>query len=239
MGFVMDGLEAEAYDRTYSDRQLLKRIIGYFRPRLGIMLLVASMIVLNSITNTISPILIARGIDSAASITPERIALLVGVILASGALAWIFNFVRQWYTARAVGDVVLKLRMDVFTAVMRRDMSFYDEFPSGKVVSRVTSDTEDFATVVTLVLNLLSQLLLVVLIAGVLFYVNVRLALVTLAIAPIIVAVALAFRRLARVTTQRAQRSRATVNALVQETISGISIAKNFRQEQAVYDQFK
>jgi ABC-type multidrug transport system fused ATPase/permease subunit len=239
MGFVFDGLDAEAYDRTYSDRQLVRRIVGYFRPKLGVMALVASMIVLNSVTNTISPILIARGIDNAASITPERIALLVGVILASGALAWIFNFVRQWYTARVVGDVVLKLRLDVFSAVMRRDMSFYDEFSSGKIVARVTSDTEDFATVVTLVLNLLSQLLLVVLIAGVLFYVNVRLALLAMAIAPIIVVIALAFRRIARLTTQHAQRSRATVNSLVQETISGISIAKNFRQEAAVYDQFK
>ena len=88
-------------------------------------------------------------------------------------------------------------------------------------------------------LNLLSQLLLVVLIAGVLFYVNVRLALLALAIAPVIVLVALGFRAIARLTTQRAQRSRATVNALVQETISGISIAKNFRREAAVYDQFK
>ena len=41
--------------------------------------------------------------------------------------------------------------------MVARDMSFYDEFPSGKIVSRVTSDTEDFATVVTLTLNLLSQ----------------------------------------------------------------------------------
>ncbi len=161
------------------------------------------------------------------------------MILVSGVLAWVFNFIRQWYTARVVGDVVLKLRMDVFAAVMQRDMSFFDEFPSGKIVARVTSDTEDFATVVTLVLNLLSQLLLVVLIAAVLFYVDVRLALLAFAIAPLIVLIALGFRRIARLTTQHAQRSRATVNALVQETISGISIAKNFRQEAAIYDQFK
>ena len=80
-------------------------------------------------------------------------------------LSWTFNFVRQWFTARVVGDVVLQLRQDAFEAVMERDMSFYDEFPSGKIVSRVTSDTEDFSTVVTLTLNLLSQVLLVVLIA--------------------------------------------------------------------------
>ena len=51
--------------------------------------------------------------------------------------------------------MVLQLRQDAFDAVMARDMSFYDEYPSGKIVSRVTSDTEDFATVVTLTLNLL------------------------------------------------------------------------------------
>ena len=138
MGFVMDGLDAEAYDRTYSDRQLVGRILRYFRPKAGIMAWVAAMILLNSVTNTVTPILLARGIDSAASISPGRIAELVGIILASGVLAWVFNFIRQWWTARAVGDVVLKLRLDVFAAVMQRDMSFFDEFSSGKIVARVT-----------------------------------------------------------------------------------------------------
>lgn len=46
MGFIMDGLDAEAYDRNYSDRQLIARIIGYFRPKLRIMLIVAALIVL-------------------------------------------------------------------------------------------------------------------------------------------------------------------------------------------------
>src|SRR5262249_25498060 len=128
---------------------------------------------------------------------------------------------------------------DAFSAVMKRDMSFYDEFPSGKIVSRVTSDTEDFATVVTLVLNLLSQGLLVILIAAVLFTINVTLALMSLATAPIIVLIAIAFRRLARVSIQRTQRAGARVNALVQESISGISVAKNFRQEQTIYSEFQ
>src|SRR5690348_10462871 len=43
MGFIMDGLDAEAYDRNYSDRQLIARIIGYFRPKLRIMLIVAAL----------------------------------------------------------------------------------------------------------------------------------------------------------------------------------------------------
>lgn len=240
MGFFMDGLDAEAYDRVYKDRQLVARIVEYFRPRLKLMLLVALLVVSGSLLDAAFPILIARSIDTLVSSHAFQTALiLVGFILLSGLLSWTFNLFRQWFTARSVGDVVLQLRRDAFSAVMSRDMSFFDEFDSGKIVSRVTSDTENFATVVTLTLNLLSQLLLFFLIAGILFFRNWHLALLSLSVMPAIVIVAMAFRRLARTSTQRSQRSLARVNANVQEIISGITVAKNFRQEQNMYDEFK
>lgn len=240
MGFIMDGLDAETYDRSYDDRQLVSRIIRYFRPQLTIMLFVAVLVVLNSLMDTAFPILIAHSLDTlAAAQTVQTISVLVVTILVTGVLSWIFNFLRQRNTARAVGNVVLNLQQDAFAAIVARDMSFYDEYPSGKIVSRVTSDTENFATVVTLTLNLLSQLLLFVLIAAVLFYINTRLALLALTITPAIVVIALGFRWIARRATQRSQRSLARVNANVQEAISGITVAKNFRQEQNMYDAFK
>ncbi len=239
MGFIMDGLDAEQYDRAYTDGELLNRIIDYFRPKVIMMVFVAVMIVLNSLMDIVLPVLLSQGIDTlAGSFNLQATIGLVMAILLSGGLSWVFNFLRQWYTARAVGYVVLKIREDAFGAVMARDMSFYDEFPSGKIVSRVTSDTQDFSSVVTLTLNLLSQLLLVVLIVSVLFYINVQLTLLTLIIAPLILMAALSFRHIARITTRRAQRALARVNANVQESISGIRVAKNFRQEEAIYGQF-
>jgi ABC-type multidrug transport system fused ATPase/permease subunit len=138
-----------------------------------------------------------------------------------------------------VGDVVLALREDAFRAVMRRDLSFYDQYASGRIVSRVTSDTQDFATTVTLTVDLLSQLVLVVVIAGVLLTQNVRLALITFTVGPIVIAIAMLFRHLARQAMQQAQRAQATVNATIQETISGIAVAKNFRQEATIYSDFQ
>lgn len=238
MGFIMDGIDAEAYDRNYNDKQLMQRIIGYFRPHIGRVALISGMIILNSMMDLVLPVLIARGVDEVVANQMTAMRLLIFLILGSAVLSWTFNFVRQWYTARAVGDVVLHLREDAFTAVMARDMSFYDEFPSGKIVSRVTSDTQDFSNVVVLTLNLISQVLLVILVVGYLFSINTRLAWMALAIAPFVIAAALAFRTIARRTTRQVQRLLATVNATVQETISGISIAKNFRQEQTIYDEF-
>jgi ATP-binding cassette, subfamily B, bacterial len=240
LGFVMDGLEPEAYDRVYSDRQLVGRILAYFRSRLGLLLFVAGLIVFNAVANIVLPVLLARGIDGLGrAITREVVTFLVVAILAAGVLSWFSNFLRQWLTARLVGDVTLRLREDAFAAVLARDMAFFDEYSSGRIVSRITADSEDFATVVTLTLNLISQGLLVVLIAVVLLSIDVRLTLYTLIIAPLIVLVALGFRRLARRSVQRSQRALATVTASVQETMSGIAVAKTFRQERVIYDAFQ
>lgn len=239
MGFIMDGLGAEDYDRTYGDRALVSRIIGYFRPKFRAMSLVAGMIVLTSLMQSALPVITAWGIDKVVDDQSDRnVALLTLGVLAAGVLSWVFNFIRQIYGARVTGDVVLQLRDDAFDAVLGRDLSFYDETPTGRVVSRVTSDTEDFANVVTLTMNFLSQILLVGVITVLLFVRDVELALITLAIAPAVILMALAFRRIARRTTQRAQRSLSRVNANLQETMGGIAVAKSFRQEAKLFEEF-
>lgn len=239
MGFILDGLETEDYDRQYGDRELLTRIVDYFRPYTRQMLLVALMITLDSAAGTGGPILIARGIDLVTTnSTTAALAFLSGGVLLLGAASWLFNFVRQYFSANVVGNVVLQLREDVFAATIRHDMSFYDEHPSGKIVSRVTSDTQDFSDVVSLTMNLLSQLLLVVILATWLFSINVYLTLLLIGMTPLAVIIALSFRKIAREVTQRARRVTAKINAQIQESVSGIVVAKSFRQEQAIYDTF-
>ncbi len=103
----------------------------------------------------------------------------------------------------------------------------------------MTSDTQDFSTVVTLTLSMMSQVLIVVLVTALLVFINLRLALIALTLAPVVILTALAFRRIARETTTQARRVLAEVNANVQESITGISVAKNFRQEARIYEEFK
>jgi ABC-type multidrug transport system fused ATPase/permease subunit len=195
--------------------------------------------------DTLLPLLIARGIDNLGDLKDSGVniwrktAWLIGAIFLSGVLSWVFNFLRQTYTVKVVGNVVLNLRKDAFDAVLARDMSFYDEFATGKIVSRVTSDTQDFAGVVTLTLNLISQVLQVMIMVGILFYINARLALIALVIAPFVIAAALGFRRIARFTTRQARRAIAEVNSNIQESITGIGVAKAFRQEHSIYNHFK
>lgn len=239
MGFIMDGLDAEEYDRKYSDWTLVKRIGNFFQSEWRRIVVVAVAIVLSSLMSTALPIVISESVDQLQlDPTVNRILTLTAIVTALGFMTWLFGATRQWLSAAAIGNIVLKLRETAFEAVLKRDLSFYDQFPSAKIVSRVTSDTQAFSQVVSLTTELLSQILLVVLLVGYLFSVNVELTFLTLAISPFIVIVALGFRRIARDTITQSRRVNAVVNAHVQETVSGISVAKTFRQEQAVYDQF-
>jgi len=203
------------------------------------MLLVAVMITLNSLAATGSPILIAKAVDIIAeNPTTQAMLLITGGILLLGISAWVFNLIRQYFSAKVVGNVVLNLREDVFKATIKHDLSFYDEHPSGKIVSRVTSDTQDFAATVTLVMNLLSQVLLVVILTIWLISINFWLTLVMVSLTPVAAVLALSFRRVARTVTQRARRVTAIINAQIQESVSGIIVAKSFRQELAIYNNF-
>ena len=239
MGFIMDGLDAEAYDRQYGDGVLLRRIFAYFTGewrRIGIIVLV---IVLGSAMGTLTPIVVSWAIDLLQA-NPSRDTMLQATfyVTLTGVLAWLCAAIRQWLQAISVGNIVLGLREDAFEAVVQRDLSFYDVFPSAKIVSRVTSDSLNFANVVNLTVELLSQGLIVIFLVGYLLTIDVGLTLVLLAIAPFVMGVALAFRRIARYTITQSRRVNAVVNSHVQETVAGISVAKTFRQEQAAYDEF-
>ncbi len=234
----MDGLDAEDYDRSYGDNQLVSRIAKYFRPQAHRILIVAIVIVAASLVDTGLPIIISQSIDQIQRNAAPNLLAIAGLITALACLSWVFNFVRRRLSSEAIGNVVLQLREDAFEAVTQRDLSFYDIYPSGKIVSRVTSDTQQFAQVVTLTIDLVGQLLLIVLLLGYLIHVNLRLTLMVLALAPFIMGTALAFRRVARYTITQSRRASAVVSAHVQETVSGISVAKTFRQEQVIYDEF-
>ena len=239
MGFVLDGLETDAYDRTYRDRDLTRRVIGYFRPFRAQVVLVAATLALNSVAGSGGPIIISRSIDVlAADPSLARMAALSALTLAVGGLACVCNFIQQRISARVIGDVVLRLRQDVFAATASHDLSFFEEHASGKIVSRITSDTQDFSDVVSLVVNLISQVLLVGFLLVWLLRVHVGLTLLLLLMSPVAAAIALSFRRIARAVTQRARRVTAKINAQIQESISGIMVAKAFRQEHAIYQTF-
>ncbi len=236
---IFYGLDAEAYDRAYSDRELLGRISRYFAAHHRRVLIVATLITAIAVAGAAQPLVVARGVDAMVE-SPRLVLLLalVAVVLAMGVFNWGGNWVRRRLTARVIGDVVLALRRDAFQASVEHDMSFFDEFQSGRILSRITSDTQEFSQVVLLVTDLIGQLMLVAILVVVLFTVSWQLTLMILALSPLVTLLAAGFRRIARYVTRSGFRVLAEVNTAIQEAVTGISVAKNFRQEVAIYAAF-
>ncbi len=238
MGFF-SSLDVEGYDRQYTDRQLLHRMGAYFRPHVRRLVIISIFLLVIAFAGAGLPLIVSRGVDLLrGSLTPPAMLGLSGLVLAIGVIVWGANWARRRLTVRAVGDVVLTLRTNAFQAAAEHDLSFYDKFSSGRIVSRITSDTKDFGEVVVLLTDLVSQFVQAIILGIVLITIDLQLTVYVFVILPLVFLVALGFRRIARTVTRRGMRAMANVNAAIKETVSGISVAKNFRQEESIFDEF-
>ena len=237
MASIMRGIEAEKYDRAYSDRALVVRILSYFTPHRRKVLVVAVCITFMAALGALVPIAIANSLNAGAA-GASFPATLVALVLVAGVGTWLLTAVRRYLTAQVIADVVNAMRNDVFAAAMRQDMAFFDEYSSGRIVSRITSDTQEFGEVLNISTDVINQLATAGILMAVLFGIDWRLALAVLAMTPLVVLVALVFRRMARDVNRQSSRALGEVNKAIQEAVSGIRVAKNFRQEQAIYDEF-
>ncbi|GJQ51782.1 MAG: ABC transporter [Anaerolineaceae bacterium] len=238
MGFFT-GLADEKYDRQYTDRELTRRIFSYFDSQRRRLTWITLFVIALAIVGAALPIVVSRMIDMLKDQPTYSAISLVGlVVLLIGIGLWGLNWARRSLVVRAVGDVVLDLRARAFRAAAEHDLSFYDQFSSGRVVSRITSDTNDFGQLIVIVTDVGAQFVRAILLGVVLFRTDVKLTLMLIAFLPFIFAVALGFRAMARRVTKRGMKAMADVNAAIKETISGIAIAKNFRQEKSIFESF-
>ena len=238
MGFF-SGLNDEKYDRQYTDRELMRRIFEYFKPETKRLVWVTVFVVVLAGIGAALPVVVARMVDSLREQPSlQAISLISLIVLLIGIGLWGLNWARRSLVVRAVGDVVLDLRTRAFRAAAEHDLSFYDQFSSGRIVSRITSDTNDFGQLVVIVTDVGSQIVQAIILAVVLFRTDLRLSLMLMVFLPLIFAVTAGFRVLARRVTKRGMKAMSDVNAAIKETISGISIAKNFRQEESIFKSF-
>jgi len=238
MGFFA-GLNDEKYDRQYKDNELVRRMVNYFDSQKTRLAFASVVIIVIAVIGAALPVIVSRMVDLIKDKPTVRDILLVGAALVGVAFGnWGLNWLRRGLIVRAVGDVVLDMRSRAFRAAAEHDLSFYDQFSSGRIVSRITSDTNDFGQLVVIVTDVVAQFIQAILIAIVLFRTELRLSLLLIGFLPIIFGIAAGFRAMARRVTKRGMKAMADVNAAIKETISGISIAKNFRQEESIFKSF-
>ncbi len=239
MAAIMGGLQEESYDRQYTDGYLLKRIYSYFAPYKRQMIIIFLAFMVLSFVSALPPVLVAEGVDLLqADAQDNTILLLVGALLVAAVFQYLANWTRRLLLSMVLGNVISKMRKDAFDSAVNRDMAFYDKHKSGTIISRITSDTQEFGDVMLLTSDVIAQMFQIVILLAVLLSRSVELTLVLIGTMPIIVISALGFRNMARRVTRQGARVMGLVNGMIQESVAGISVAKNFRKEEMIYDEF-
>ena len=236
---ILGGLAADKYDRQYDDGYLVRRFATYVKPHRRRLLLIVVVVFIFALIGALIPTLISAAINALETNAPgEEVMLLVGALFAVAVIDYGLHWARRRMTSELVADIISQLRKDAFDAAINRDLAFYDENKSGKVVSRITNDTQELSQVIIITTDIVAQVTEFVLLFFVLFRLEWRMTLILLCTMPIVMLVSMVFRHFARIVTRQGSRAMAVVNDNIQESVTGISVAKNFRQEAMIYNEF-
>jgi ATP-binding cassette subfamily B protein len=163
----------------------------------------------------------------------------MGAYVASVLLSIWFRYLEVSQLNRTGQVVISDLRSQLFAHMQSLDLSFFDKRPTGSLVTRVTSDVENLNEMFTSgIIVLLFDLVKVVALLGILYFLDWKLALVVTAGTPILIGISIAFRGGAR-NAHRAVRARLSrLNGYLQEVLQGIRVVQVFRREGQVSARF-
>jgi len=234
------GLDEEGYDRIYSDRELFTRIIKLFKPQRRSMIIVIVFICLSSVTYALTPLLMSRIIEQfeIQSSPVILIFFLVNTFILNS-LGYVFNYVNKRQGNRMVYRVCYNLRRQTNLRVLEQDLSFFDRYPTGRIVSRINSDGQKFGGSVTMFTELISSFFILIIVIIPMVIISSPLTGIFILIVPLVFMFTFAFRKVSRRKSVLGQRSLAQVNAFVQESMAGIQIIKSFRKENAQFEKFQ
>lgn len=231
----------EDYDRVYTDKQLIQRFWKYLNEHQKQLAIIIVGILFSAVLNILPPTMIRNAFDvldvgkpSWESVAPYAIAyVLLSIVL------WGLQVVIQILVTKVTQTIIKKIQLQTYESLHEHDLSFFDKQATGKIMSRITNDTQEMNNMINVVAQFISNFVIVFTVLGIMFYVNWRLTLVTLAMGPVVIFVGLLFRKLIRRTSGNWRASIGEVNASFQESVAGISVAKAFGREEKSKEEFE
>src|SRR5215203_5606870 len=231
--------DEEVLGKAY-DSVLMRRLLGYLRPYRRYVVMSLAAIISGAVLQLTQPYLMKIAIDrhiATGNLSGlDRIAaLFLGILLGSFTL----EFAQTWVLQLTGQRIMFDMRMQIYEHLQRLDVGFYDRNPVGRLMTRVTTDVDVLNDLFTAgVVSIFGDIFMLAGIMIVLFVMDWRLALVALAVLPLIAVVTQWFRRNARESYRTVRTLIARINAFLQEHITGMSTVQLFRQEARTLDRF-
>ena len=238
---VKDKKESMGFERNMSDGEIVRRLVQYARPYGGKFALVG-VLVLCSISYDIAAPLIVGGIEEmvvgefALNTLFAAVAVYAGVLLFSMGSTYLQAVILQKVGQRIISD----LREDLFTHIESLSHEQLNEIPVGKLVTRVTNDTNAISMMFTNLLVSLTKNAFVILgILAAMLCLNYQLTLMVLCFVPFIVIFTVIFRKFSRRAYRKVKDATTDINTYLSENLSGIKVTQIFGREDEKMAQFR
>ena len=226
-------------DRHMSDKELVVRLLAYAKPHWKSFVLVFFIMIFSIVYDIVSPLIIGDiqnlvKDDFQLNDLYIRVAVYAGILIVSMVCTYFQAIILQ-----KIGQRILSsLRMDIFTHIERLSHEQLNNIPVGKLVTRVTNDTNSISMMFTNVLvTMIKNAMVIVGVLGAMLMLNYALTLMVLCFVPFVVLFTVIFRKFSRRAHRKVNDARTDINTYLSENLSGIKITQIFnREEQKMQD---
>ncbi|TWT08132.1 ATP-binding cassette domain-containing protein [Planococcus sp. CPCC 101016] len=221
---------------------VFKRLLIYLVPHKKMLALAMGLLILTVLGDVLGPLLIKTFIDdylTPGSFPTGPIVGLAAAYLFIQSSNVIISYFQLLKFQEAALKIIQQLRIDVFVKVQGLGMRYFDKTPAGGIVSRVTNDTEAIKEMfVTVLIGFIQSAFLIVGVYIAMFFLNVRLALITLVLLPILGWIIYIYRKYSSVFYQDLRERLGQLNAKISESVQGMGMIQAFGQENRLKDEF-
>jgi ABC-type multidrug transport system fused ATPase/permease subunit len=222
------------------DFDLLKRVLEFAKPYKVTFFIAALSAILLSVLGPTRPLLINHAIDNCI-VTPNKQGLinitmiLMAILVIEGVLQFFYIYLSNWLGQHVIQD----LRAKVFKHILSLRMKYFDNTPIGTLVTRSISDIETIADIFSQgLLVIIAELLKLIVVVSMMFYVDWRLALIAMLTIPVLLVATSWFKRNIKASFQDVREQVSQLNTFVQEHIVGMNVVQIFNREKSEYDKF-
>src|SRR4028119_1160970 len=231
--------EEEEIGKTY-DWQVVKRLMRYLKPYWHLAAIALVLTLLTNILISLQPFFTKMAVDN--FITPKNLDGLWIFAFAFFGLflfRFVFSYIQEILLNNVGQKVMFDLRTEIYTKLQRQELAYYDKYPVGRIITRITSDVDALNELFTSgVIDVLGDLVIIFAIVGMMFYLDWKLALVSLITIPLLFAATNWFRKRARTGFDKVRTRNAKLNAFLQEYISGAQTVQLFNAERKAQNRF-
>ncbi len=225
--------EQKEYERNMSDGELVSRLFAYAKPYWKSFLLVLVIMIFSILYDIVSPLImgdIAKILMTDFSLHDlyKRVGIYASMLFVSMVCTYCQSIILQ----RTGQKILSKLRMDIFTHIESLSHDQLNNIPVGKLVTRVTNDTNAISMMFTNVLvTLVKNSMVVVGVFGAMLMLNYALTLMILCFVPFVVLFTVIFRKFSRRVHRNVNDARTDINTYLSENLSGMKITQIFNRE--------